>query len=180
MTMDLAQAEEQNRDGWLANTPCAAAPSVLHCIYNLSAAEVMAAIPPLWAPATYFPLSPAGNNYPGVVIVDGVTVAMPLLDALSVGLVDVPLILTTMRDVRVWGGHLLGFVLAPGDNRLVCRSLTCSPMTLSSTGARKRCRHTCKITSRLGRQLQVKLSAHWCVCVCVCPQVTACPAILLP
>ena len=43
--------------------------------------------------------APGGNSYPGLVIIDGVTVTLPLLTALSTGLVDVPLILTTMHDV---------------------------------------------------------------------------------
>ncbi len=36
-------------------------------------------------------------------IVDGVTVALPLIDALRQGLIDVPVIFATMRDVRVRG-----------------------------------------------------------------------------
>jgi hypothetical protein len=36
----------------------------------------------------------------GLAVVDGVTVAMPLIQALSQGLIDVPIILATMRDVR--------------------------------------------------------------------------------
>lgn len=45
-------------------------------------------------------MCPVASRLQGLAIVDGVTVTMPLLDALSVGLIDVPLILTTMRDVR--------------------------------------------------------------------------------
>ena len=62
--------------------------------------DVTAATPSGWNPPGYFPQSPAGNNLPAVVIVDGVTVTVPLLDALGSALIDVPLILTTMRNVR--------------------------------------------------------------------------------
>ncbi len=57
-----------------------------------------AATPDSWDPPTYFPNSPAGNNDPAVVIVDGVTVSLPLLEALAAGLVDVPVIAVTERD----------------------------------------------------------------------------------
>ncbi len=63
----------QNRVGWLANTPCAGSTDVFTCINGLSSEEVYSAIPPLWSPVSYFPTSPAGNNYPALAIVDGVT-----------------------------------------------------------------------------------------------------------
>ena len=88
----------QNKVGWLAATPCANADDVLSCIYDLSPEAVVAAVPALWDPPTYFPNDPAGNNYPALAIIDGHTVTLPLLEALSTGLNDVPLILTTMRD----------------------------------------------------------------------------------
>ena len=134
MSLPLEAAYAQNKQGWLASSPCANASDVYTCIYGLSVDEIVVccatplarcashwqssqppscccccvimlpslqnAIPPLWNPPSYFPESVAGNNDPALVIIDGVTLTLPLFDALHTGLVDVPLILTTMRDVR--------------------------------------------------------------------------------
>lgn len=43
------------------------------------------------------PIAPSGQDYFGVVIVDGRTVSMPFHSALQVGLVDVPLIVGNMQ-----------------------------------------------------------------------------------
>lgn len=99
MTMPLPVAYQQNKNGWLANTRCANATDVYTCIQALSVDDVVSALPPLWDPSSYFPQTPTGNNFPGLVVIDGVTLTATLPDALSSGLVDVPLILTTMRDV---------------------------------------------------------------------------------
>lgn len=98
ITMDIESVYSQNQAGWLVNSGCANASDVLGCMYALSPSAVDAAIPSNWSPPTYFPASPAGNNLPGLAVVDGVTVAMPLIQALSQGLIDVPIILATMRD----------------------------------------------------------------------------------
>ncbi len=56
MTMDLAQAEAQNTQGWLANTDCSNVTDVLTCIQDLNSSQVLAALPQAWDPPTYFPL----------------------------------------------------------------------------------------------------------------------------
>jgi len=55
--------------------------------------QIIQSIPNQWNVDPIFPDGPEGTHYPGLVIVDGVTVAYPLMDALHMGLVDVPLIL---------------------------------------------------------------------------------------
>jgi hypothetical protein len=52
--------------------------------------------PDSWLPVNFFPASPAGNNNVGLPVVDGVTIPMPLKDALLSALVDVPVILEVM------------------------------------------------------------------------------------
>ncbi len=40
LSLNMSGAVAQNTNGWLANTPCAASPAVLDCIYNLTALQV--------------------------------------------------------------------------------------------------------------------------------------------
>ena len=103
MTATLPAAYAQNTAGWLAASPCARAPpaTLRDCLLTLTPAQVLAAVPPEWSPPTYFPQSPGGNRLPALVVIDGITLTLPLPDALARGLVDVPLIMTTMRDVRI-------------------------------------------------------------------------------
>jgi carboxylesterase type B len=101
ITMDLPAAEAQNARTWLANTTCAGAQDVLSCVHSLSPEEVLSAVPSSWNPPYELPRDPTGLHLPGLLIVDGVTVPQPLLHALAAGTVDVPVIMTTMRDVRV-------------------------------------------------------------------------------
>lgn len=104
LSLNMSGAVAQNTNGWLANTPCAASPAVLDCIYNLTALQIETMTSPDWnVPISkFFPEAPTGNDhggpYPAVVIVDGVTLTMSLTEALASGLVDVPAYFATMRD----------------------------------------------------------------------------------
>ncbi len=98
ITMDLATVEHQGL-GLVEGTTCTSLQGnpLLDCLYNLSMHDVLHAVPANWSFEFAFPTSPQGTIYPGLTIVDGVTVTMPLLDALRTGLVDVPIILQSME-----------------------------------------------------------------------------------
>jgi carboxylesterase type B len=104
---------------------CDGAADVLDCLYALSALEVAAMSPNEWdfGGASIPPLGTTPNTKPsreGLVIVDGVTIVQPLLDALAAGIIDVPMIVQTMAaetdfepksNVANWTAHdFSGFV----------------------------------------------------------------------
>lgn len=70
--------------------------AVMRCLERLSPQEVATLLPPAFNVEPDLPIAPSGQGYPGLPVVDGVTVAMPVLEALRRGFVDVPLLLQTM------------------------------------------------------------------------------------
>jgi carboxylesterase type B len=68
------------------------------CLRNLSIAEVVALIPASWStPGMWgLPLGPNGQQYAGLVIVDGTYITQSFTDALASGLVDVPFLFGNM------------------------------------------------------------------------------------
>ena len=100
VTIDLQAAYEQNIPVVLQNTPCnqTSDAEVLACMRGLSLEDVANLMPNSFSVGPIVPQSINGQNFPGLPIVDGVTMTLPLLDALSTGLVDVPLIVQTMMQ----------------------------------------------------------------------------------
>uniref|UniRef100_A0A7S1CAD9 Carboxylic ester hydrolase n=1 Tax=Bicosoecida sp. CB-2014 TaxID=1486930 RepID=A0A7S1CAD9_9STRA len=104
ITMDLHSAEAANAQ-FVSNAGCDKAPGgaagVVKCLRGLNATAVMAAQPKLWTafPNIFgIPSDPKGLAMPPLAIVDGATVTMPVAQALSSGLVDVPLIVQSMAE----------------------------------------------------------------------------------
>ena len=65
------------------------------CLLALPAATVASILPPSFDVSPALPLSRRGQGYPGLVVVDGVTVVVDGVTALLRGIVDVPLLLQT-------------------------------------------------------------------------------------
>lgn len=51
-------------------------------------------------PPSGLPDNVNGEDYPGLLLVDGITIVAPLLDALSMPVIDVPLVVGSMAQVR--------------------------------------------------------------------------------
>uniref|UniRef100_A0A6B2L1H4 Carboxylic ester hydrolase n=1 Tax=Arcella intermedia TaxID=1963864 RepID=A0A6B2L1H4_9EUKA len=101
ITMDLKTASIQNRQFLtLSNCSNLNPTDTLSCIYSLNTTTTLQSTPPGYnfLPLGYpFPDNKAvGMNYPGVVIVDGVTVTLPFKEAIKRALIDVPLIIQGM------------------------------------------------------------------------------------
>jgi len=96
ITMNLHDAEKQN-ELLVKNWGCSNVPNKLECLYKLTPEQLLAGYPASYNVAPVFPTSPNGQNYPGLVIVDGVTVAHPIFDAVKLRLIDVPLIIQTLE-----------------------------------------------------------------------------------
>eukprot|EP00035_Acanthoeca_spectabilis_P016817 m.351907 g.351907 ORF g.351907 m.351907 type:complete len:573 (-) comp16580_c1_seq1:501-2219(-) len=101
ITQTLASAEIQDRE-FVQNVGCDKAPNVLDCLYSLSAKEVAAKSPDAWdfGGASIPPAGSTPETQPsrdGLVIVDGVTITQPLLETMSSGMINVPLIVQTMQ-----------------------------------------------------------------------------------
>jgi len=101
ITIDLATAEAQDRQ-FVANVGCDSATDVLECLYALSATDVALRSPEGWdfggasLPSKgSTPDSPPSRD--GLVVVDGVTIPRPLLEALQAPVIDVPLIVQSMQ-----------------------------------------------------------------------------------
>eukprot|EP00049_Salpingoeca_infusionum_P026031 m.23301 g.23301 ORF g.23301 m.23301 type:complete len:668 (+) comp8476_c1_seq1:111-2114(+) len=106
ITQSLAETERQHREV-LINTPCAkevsaGASAVVSCLQAMAPLDLLLSTPPSWDPslAQLQPTrSPSGTaKLAGLVIVDGVTVTKPFVDAVSTKFVDVPLLISGMRD----------------------------------------------------------------------------------
>lgn len=97
MTMSLDQAYAYNAPVRGA-VGCGGTGGGLACLLAAAPAALVAAVPASWNPPTFFPTAPGGNPDAGLAIIDGVTLPAPLPAALAAGLVDVPLILQSMRD----------------------------------------------------------------------------------
>eukprot|EP01116_Phalansterium_solitarium_P017732 TRINITY_DN4443_c0_g1_i2.p1 TRINITY_DN4443_c0_g1~~TRINITY_DN4443_c0_g1_i2.p1 ORF type:complete len:552 (+),score=189.51 TRINITY_DN4443_c0_g1_i2:137-1792(+) len=100
ITIDMASAELQNA-GIFAAAGCAQETPAerLACMRAAPVSTLVSAMPNSWnTPGLWgLPMGPAGQHYAGIVIVDGRTVTMPLLDAIAAGLVDVPFIFGNMQ-----------------------------------------------------------------------------------
>lgn len=119
MSVDLHTAEQQNADLVQAAgcNPSASAEAVVACLRGVSTETLVEAIPARWNSAAAiwsFPpasaaTNPRGLDLPGIAIVDGDVVQASLLDALKQGLVDVPLIITSMAaEPDAQPGQLVG------------------------------------------------------------------------
>ena len=65
------------------------------CLRKLPASTVASFLPRAFDVSPGLPSGPSGMQYPGLIVVDGVTVTSDPEDALSRGLIDVPLLLQT-------------------------------------------------------------------------------------
>lgn len=92
ISMSQAQAEIVQRP-FVENTGCSTKSDVLACLYDLTPAKIVAALPPNWSVAPEFPEHPAGQGGVGLVIADGITIPKPVEQSLEEGLIDVPIIL---------------------------------------------------------------------------------------
>jgi carboxylesterase type B len=98
ITMDLQTAYTQNDEMLTQNSNCSGnnMQFVADCLYNLSATQLAFLLPSSYNVGTQMPISPIGQEYPGLLIVDGVTIVSDLFTSLSQPIVDVPLIIQTM------------------------------------------------------------------------------------
>ena len=99
MTMPLHVMENQGLQ-FVRAAGCEGASDVLKCMYALDMTALRKATPQHWAYEGDFladTVYPVDVPYPGLVIVDGVTITMPLPQALHAGLVDVPTIISSMQ-----------------------------------------------------------------------------------
>ncbi len=100
LTLNMHDAEQQNAP-IVQQSGCSTAgnsSAVVACMRALPAANVTALMPASWNTGTIFgmPAGPTGQHFPGVAIVDGVTVTMPFDQAFAAGLIDVPIIVGNM------------------------------------------------------------------------------------
>jgi carboxylesterase type B len=117
ITMGLREAELQN-EAVVAHSSCGWTSNTLLCLLNMPAAEVAKMFPATFDVTPSLPQSPAGQQYPGLPIVDGVTVTTDALTALSQGLVDVPLMLqTTLAEMDTYLPHATVYGYSPEQYR---------------------------------------------------------------
>lgn len=95
LTIDLATAQKQNAD--IVTSSGCSLPGYTYeeinaCMRNLSSSAIYSLIPEDWnTPGIWaLPAGPNGQNYAGVVIVDGKVITNSFSNALEIGLVDVP------------------------------------------------------------------------------------------
>eukprot|EP00040_Diaphanoeca_grandis_P042859 m.266211 g.266211 ORF g.266211 m.266211 type:complete len:571 (-) comp65927_c0_seq1:66-1778(-) len=99
ISMPLETMEDQGR-GLVVAVGCEHHPDVLKCMYSLNTSMLKFSTPSYWSYEGNFDTdtkSPHPVHYPGLVIVDGVTVTVPLEKALARALVDVPILFSTMQ-----------------------------------------------------------------------------------
>ena len=110
ITMDLRTAQTQNGP-LVSRLNCSAAEgyptpsSRLACLRALSTQTLATSIPPSWSipGMNGLPLSPHGQGYAGLVVVDGVLLPLPVQEALKEGVIDVPLLLGNMaQEIDPW------------------------------------------------------------------------------
>lgn len=104
ITMSLSTAEANNA-AFVSNAGCAGladANATVACLRALNGTAVLAAQPSSWVTGLAgefgLPADPSGQHFPGLAIVDGHTVAMPVIDALKRAVVDVPTILQSLAE----------------------------------------------------------------------------------
>jgi carboxylesterase type B len=97
ITMDLQQAEHQNRKQFLEITPCANATNIIQCLNNLTYEQITTYTSACYTtPGQLPPLGINGNGWCGLTIADGVTVKN-IFDAAAEGTIDVPQIIQTAQ-----------------------------------------------------------------------------------
>ena len=92
VSMDLPSAEAENARDFLPRTPCKDSADVLTCLRGIPAPDIVNMTAENWAGPGSFPSNPKGLGWGALAIVDGVTVTHSVLDAMSSGLIDVPII----------------------------------------------------------------------------------------
>lgn len=102
MTMNMRQAEIQNQP-IVQQSNCSSLPSVssiLHCMRSKSVLDLLSLIPVSWyTPGIWnLPMSPIGQQYGGLVVVDGKFIPYPFDMALQKGVVDVPFMIGNMQQ----------------------------------------------------------------------------------
>jgi carboxylesterase type B len=121
ITMDLRTAQVQNAP-IVSLLHCSAADgyptssSRLACLRALSTQVLATSIPSAWGipGMNGLPLSPHGQGYAGLVVVDGVLLPLPVQEALKEGVIDVPLLLGNMaQEVDPWPGNEVEALSAP-------------------------------------------------------------------
>jgi carboxylesterase type B len=98
ISQSLGPVEAQGRE--LVDAVGCSGQHVLKCMYAKETAELQTATPSHWSYEGDFDadtLSPTTALYPGLVIVDGVTVTLPLEEALANAVVDVPTIFASVQ-----------------------------------------------------------------------------------
>jgi carboxylesterase type B len=98
ITIDLQSAYEQNDAMLKTRTKCWSSDlqAMTECLYALSAVEVSKMFPESFNVGAELPKATSGQFYPGLPVIDGVTLATDLLTALKTPIMDVPLIVQSM------------------------------------------------------------------------------------
>jgi carboxylesterase type B len=99
ISVDLRSAQAVFRPPVLAACNLSAdavGPVVTNCLQRLTPQRVATLLPTEFDVEPALPQSPSGQHYVGLPVVDGVTIEVPVLEALQRGMVDVPLVLQTM------------------------------------------------------------------------------------
>ena len=98
ITMDLQTAYAENDAMLMTSSDCWNTDLMImsDCLYNLSGTQLAFLLPESYNVGTEMPIAPIGQEYPGLLIIDGVTVVADLHTSLSQGIIDVPLLIQTM------------------------------------------------------------------------------------
>lgn len=99
MPLSVAEAQNSHFAASCAGGGGTSSEAVLSCMRNLSVESLVSAIPSAWnMPGIWnLPKGPTGQQYEGLVIVDGTLIQHDFATALSVGTVDVPFIYGNMQ-----------------------------------------------------------------------------------
>jgi carboxylesterase type B len=111
ISMPLATVEDQGRT-MVESVGCAGRKDVLACMYAKDTLALQALTPAHWSYEGNFESdtkSAVVARYPGLVVVDGVTVTVPIEEALASALVDVPTVFASVQaengcDRMAWSG----------------------------------------------------------------------------
>jgi carboxylesterase 2 len=104
VTMGIIQAYAQNKDIILSSgcgqDPASPAESVVKCLKSLPSNKLVQLIPASWnTPGLWnLPVSPQGQAYAGLPVVDGIVLRYGFGEALRKGVMDVPLLLGNMAE----------------------------------------------------------------------------------
>lgn len=83
VTMSLAQASQQNAPVIYNSTRCGKAADVMACLLSLTPTEAQLLFPDYFNVEPLLPTSPQGQKYPGLIIIDGVTLTGSLEESLE-------------------------------------------------------------------------------------------------